>query len=382
LKQVNYYAFYILTAFCPWDLKTQIPKFGTDFKGLSNFMKKLNGEEGSRKPTFLERSRDKLIQQVTKNLSINRKNKKMMVLWRNQDRKLWNGKPDWSGDFMQIMKTEPIPQFSNQQKEEEQATKDITNLQNMTNMDESLAIAKHAKNEIAKANYITNSLTTLSELFDNNFTKDGGSLRQDFWKSHVQVSCTNNLHTVRQIREAIKKNAIESPIIEKEAKSNAGRTSYDVLKNRNSFNKEQLKFLDKMGSTITNGTPHQELFLLYGGPGVGKTHTIIGLQQLTESLGDGVVACAPTGSAASNVPHAQTIHSLFGLRVKPPEITTDKFLPPMTPMKLAATRIFFKNKNNFLVDEASMLGPIGLALIHQRLQEVKGNTFFPSIKYS
>lgn len=49
--------------------------------------------------------------------------------------------------------------------------------------------------------------------------------------------------------------------------------------------------------------------LLYGGLGVDKTHTIIALQQLVESLGNGIVVCARTGSAAANIPHGQTMYS-------------------------------------------------------------------------
>lgn len=74
--------------------------------------------------------------------------------------------------------------------------------------------------------------------------------------------------------------------------------------------------------------------LLYGGPRVGKTHTIIAVQQLAESLGDGIVICAPTGSVAANIPHGQTIHSLFGFRVDPSDMTTDAKLSLMKLLSL------------------------------------------------
>lgn len=75
-------------------------------------MRQLNGDGGKRAPTFLERSRDKLIQNVTQNLSINSKNKRMMTAWQNKSNtppQHWNGEPDWSGDFQQRINKEEAP---------------------------------------------------------------------------------------------------------------------------------------------------------------------------------------------------------------------------------------------------------------------------------
>jgi hypothetical protein len=53
-------------------------------------------------------------------------------------------------------------------------------------------------------------------------------------------------------------------------------------------------------------------------------------------------------------------------------MTTDAKLTPMSPIKLAAARITFHGKQIFLINEASMLGPIGLAHNDQRLKEITG----------
>lgn len=53
-------------------------------------------------------------------------------------------------------------------------------------------------------------------------------------------------------------------------------------------------------------------------------------------------------------------------------MTTDEQIPPMSTMKLAAARMLFKNKSIFLIDDTSMLGPIGLGHINQRMQEITG----------
>lgn len=99
LKQADQYACYIMTVFCPWNVRTLLPNLDPTWMGLGEFIRQLNGDGGKRESTFLERSRDLLIQNVTHNLSINSKNKRMMMAWRNKSSTHWNREPNWSGDF-------------------------------------------------------------------------------------------------------------------------------------------------------------------------------------------------------------------------------------------------------------------------------------------
>ena len=179
----------------------------------------------------------------------------------------------------------------------------------------------------------------------------------------------------KQVRDALKENE-EYCNNEKDTPSGHCHVDNGSLMDSESisFNFKQQEFLNKitiyLQSLASGLNPPPELILLHGGPGVGKTHTIVALQQLAESLGNGVVVCAPTGSAAANIPHGKTIHSTFGFRVHPNDMNKDEQLPPMPVIKMASARLSFHNKNIFLIDEMSMLGPIGLGHINQRLQEI------------
>lgn len=101
----------------------------------------------------------------------------------------------------------------------------------------------------------------------------------------------------------------------------------------------------KLKPVVQNPTPNRSYCTV--DIGVGKTHTILALQQLAEAMCNGVVVCTPTGAAATNIPRAQTIHSTFGFRVQPNDMTSDVQLPPMPAMKLANAKLIFKNKKTF-----------------------------------
>ena len=61
----------------------------------------------------------------------------------------------------------------------------------------------------------------------------------------------------------------------------------------------------------------EELLILTGGPGTGKTTSVRGIAALFERMGLDVLLCAPTGRAAKRMgelcgKEAQTIHRLLG----------------------------------------------------------------------
>jgi hypothetical protein len=124
--------------------------------------------------------------------------------------------------------------------------------------------------------------------------------------------------------------------------------------------------------------------LVHGGPGTGKTYWIEALDRVLGALGSGVATCAFTGIAASKLPRPRTVHMMlaFGRKKGRRKGRTDTpaeekgYNVPLSKLDTAARVLAAKRlegKDVFLVDEVSMIGPVMLGLIDQRLKEITGN---------
>ena len=118
-----------------------------------------------------------------------------------------------------------------------------------------------------------------------------------------------------------------------------------------------------------NGSDRRQLLLfIHGGPGVGKTWVVNTIREMLEKAEIGSVSTAFTGAAASMIPTAETIHSLFTL---PIHDGGDKLTPlNNTQLALAAQR--FENKGCIIFDEVSMISTSTLARCSQRLAQITG----------
>jgi hypothetical protein len=204
LKQADKYACYIIIAFCPLNIQTLLPNFDPTWIGLVEFMKQLNGDGGKRAPTFLERSRDELIQNVTRNLSINSKNKRMMTVWRNKSSTHWNGEPDWSGDFQQRISKEEAPQFMNRNAQD-QATKDIDSLCTACGVIDEDSLIDQARHDKTMADFIDNSLTTLGNLFEPGLSKTNNDANNENNFLLQVYTRDQNFQTNKKIQSELKK---------------------------------------------------------------------------------------------------------------------------------------------------------------------------------
>ena len=102
----------------------------------------------------------------------------------------------------------------------------------------------------------------------------------------------------------------------------------------------------------------EELLILTGGPGTGKTTSVRGIVALFERMGLDVLLCAPTGRAAKRMgelcgKEAQTIHRLLGMSWN--EQTGDVTFTKNEKEPLEADAV--------IVDETSM---VDLALMRAR----------------
>ena len=246
LKQADQYACYIMTAFCPWNVQTLLPNLDPTWMGLREFMRQLNGDGGKRSPTFLERSRDKLIQNVTQNLSVNSKNKRMMTAWRNKSSTHWNGEPDWLGDFQQRINKEEAPQFM-QQHEQHQAVKDIDSIRIACGVIDEESLIEQARHDKALSNYIQNSLTALENIFEPQLSRTNGENNTNNYMLQV-YSRDPNFPTYKNIQSELKKNWItESSATKKKEGRKAFNIRYPVTK-KSPYNYQQQRLLDQMAT--------------------------------------------------------------------------------------------------------------------------------------
>lgn len=160
-------------------------------------------------------------------------------------------------------------------------------------------------------------------------------------------------HTEEQVRDALKERDPEPLVTERNKRNTTtnfpGVSVTSPLPLELNHIQQQLngRMLIYLQAKASGLEPHTELLLLYGGPGVGKTHNILAHQLLAEIMGNGVMVCTPTGAAATNISRGQTIYSTFGFRVHPNDITSDEQLPLLSAMKVANAKLTLKNKKHF-----------------------------------
>jgi len=134
--------------------------------------------------------------------------------------------------------------------------------------------------------------------------------------------------------------------------------------------------------------PVAPLTLIHGGPGVGKTTFINELYHQLKENGSGVVCAAFTGIAAGGCPQGNTLHKVleFGMSsgshghddgddrdLSDSRKKMNTALQPLNFDRRALMEKRFEGSDVFLIDEVSMVNPILLGHVNQRLCELSGN---------
>jgi hypothetical protein len=123
--------------------------------------------------------------------------------------------------------------------------------------------------------------------------------------------------------------------------------------------------------------PNPLRLLVHGGPGVGKTFFTTTMVGRATAMGCRISCTAFTGVAASNLPRALTIHSMFAIptsdgRSGEGTVAYHRELPPLQKDRLVLMRTQLHATDIVLIDEISTVSPSMLAWVHQRLCEVSG----------
>lgn len=114
--------------------------------------------------------------------------------------------------------------------------------------------------------------------------------------------------------------------------------------------------------------------IITGGPGTGKTHFVHRLNDMAKKYGQAVVFLAPTGSASSDFPGGKTIHSFMGFSVDKADIDSKFGLQAFSPEMMILKKDLLPDHPIFVIDEMSMIRPIGLYHISERLKEFGDKT--------
>ena len=116
--------------------------------------------------------------------------------------------------------------------------------------------------------------------------------------------------------------------------------------------------------------PQQQLLLIHGAPGTGKSACVERLIDFVSSRGEAIVVSSLSSSAANLIRGGRTNHSLYFLPIQ----VTNKYPAPLQYHQLAQLTEWVGDSNWILFDEASMMSPIDLACISARWQQLKRNT--------
>jgi hypothetical protein len=257
--------------------------------------------------------------------------------------------------------------------------------------------------------YSSNQLSRLSQLFGNNMSI--GTRREDgsggcAGEAILRPRQGKNVHSVVAFlnTEVVEENGVAATASVSNVTAYAGRgvgddvsvgtVDVEALIAKECLNPVQEKGVRKVveyvqqlkawkgDSTLPEPSPMN--LLVHGGPGTGKTHWIEALDRILTGIGSGIGCCAFTGIAASKLPRPRTVHMMLAFGRKKgrrkqkkddvPESGYNVRLPDLDASSRALAAKRLENKDIFLVDEVSMIGPVMLGLIDQRLKEITGNT--------
>jgi len=118
--------------------------------------------------------------------------------------------------------------------------------------------------------------------------------------------------------------------------------------------------------------PPPLLLLIHGGPGVGKTWTILKATEVLSKNGLRSASAAFTGSAATLMPGAETIHALLGLATVEKK-SKDKKQDGLNPVALQTLITKFEKIDVLVFDEISMVSSELLGEISERLSLLCSN---------
>jgi len=397
-KELQRAARYFLTLLSPWTLQGDptelkegelLPRHGTSWVNFTEFIRELDGGGNVlNQPTFLQDCYLSYILDVSRNLRDHPLNRKASVLFRSRSSDQWHSHHispckvvkyfyDFHGKRSTF--TQPTPEPSQPEAKEKEETKEAEalaeNLRSKAREDDS-------KTKDPQQLYLSRAAHDLTLLFTQSSSKqkqkEAGLRKMPIFNPEQGERIWERLKA-REGRDKLTPNP-EDPFLVKKKRPSSGELIQQIKEAGNPTT-DQLAVLDLVArhaeklalyassasssSTTIEPGPEQLFLLIHGGPGVGKTWTLHRMQEILREFDLGVLFCAFAGSAASLLPNAETINTLFHIPA-----TQGNTMRPLKDTERLDLRKKFENQQFIVVDEVSMVSSSLLGKINQRLCEI------------
>lgn len=395
----------ILTAFKPWDWQTRMPVGEPKFAHLCSFMRDLEHGTDGRGATFVDRSRASLIYNWIHMGTVDGSHKWMLRQWRMRAATVLTKKTlGVSLDAPAFSKkgtSETVPTYSDGANDAEdaaqlalarEAAECISSIHDLVGPVEKDNTA-HAAHLAEVAEHSRECVASLNRLFGDLSSTPVGTAETRPAHMHDKLSgvvltttlILSVLAAIERPMPVVPVADIAAPVAIPAQPTPAG--SMPACSSRDSvapadrqLNAGQQEFIDAMmpymrlvagwkaKPAVTRGPrPVAPQFFLHGGPGTGKSFVLNRLVQVGQSLGVVVDCMTYTNIAAKALPTGtQTINT--GLRLSHNAVQGRQDAPKGHAKQSLYNK--WRHVDIVIVDEASMVGPILLGVIVERLSIV------------
>ena len=386
LRNAKDFSEYYITLLVPWDLDTLVPStVSYDFNGFkqwSSQFKKDSENPLDEEPSFIEKCKFAMVNITSSNLRISNAKKVLLTKWRGRCATKWNS-TNCDVPTSSESSAQPASRLDDSFLDDDAVANIVSILINQSTRSEGADQKINA--------FINYQERSLSQIFDgvihrheilNTITADRMTMQSGRIISHFDVSASSDI--VKKLKEKQTDDDIESDMPlhdEDEFYPAIDENLLNVSVNSSNLDSDQkralLKVLNYVNTRIS--TPEEvdnNLHLIIsGGPGNGKSTLAKEIIARVEAANGKVHCCAPTGMAASLIPNAVTMHSLFKLPVNHEKgEKRNKPVPKLSDADLIKCRKSFENCVLLLIDETSMIDVVNLSHINARLQEIKEST--------
>ena len=391
--KLNEAAEYFLVLMSPWN-NDGVPEDGVSFSDFLRYTNKLY----SNKHIFECRSKIGYIQSVSNSLYVDKTFKSILIKFRTSSVDKWNDKEITASKAVEYFnkyhkhKGHHISEYDQFEDAQEISESLVWEAGNVIDLLRKMAVEpgtnKNNKDNQRLTEYLNHTYDTFKGMLDeSNIQSDlynrlpSPDTTSD-WQSSLNitseyVTLAANINAKEVYSSLTSKdnivNTLPKPARTDTAVSyfNKLYTTENLLHNRTRIKKfhltvSQHAVLETLSLHLQE--PKQQLFmLLHGGPGVGKTWTVIEFIRLCEVFGKNVLPCSATGAACSNIPGAVTIHTGFDIHPYTGKGGNNETLPKSN--KLLRLSETIGACDYIIIDEISMCSAILFANIEQRLRE-------------
>ena len=398
-KYLNKAAMYYLTLTSPWNLQADatirnhselIPEGGHTFNDFVHYMNKLkcySSETNTYNAPFLKRCLFTYIVDTSRNMRTRVQNKVMLAKHRGRSSDTWEKNHNGPSTYPKIQTVCQSVNYWRHRYNMQNYKKNFVN-----NLDVNCDINHQETSEL-----ITSLQNDCSNMTDESIKKNEASLKylnhslqslttMQNEQNAMETQCINTSPST-EVCDKIWNSIREKEILKTDLKNEIVILSSESIHTGNKFTNfmeqistktifnptnDQINVLKVLKSHLHEFKNEQFLLFIHGGPGVGKTWTVNEFKNMLTTNNEKFLCTAFTGVAASLLNGGETLHSLFQFHVGRKKCSN--LTGSLTDTALRMMHAKFKDCKYIMIDEISMVGSLMMYKIHNRLQEIKGNS--------